>query len=59
MRVNLTVKTKPRCFYSYLRSQKKVKDHIDYRTKPDGTRTNSHAESVEALAQFFIEQCVC
>jgi len=32
------MKTKPRCFNSYLRSQKKLKDHIEYLTKPDGTQ---------------------
>ena len=49
----INIKTRPCCFYSYIRSKKKVKDHIEYLIKPDGTKTNNHAESVEVLAQFF------
>ena len=40
------------CFYSYIRSKKKVKDYIEYLIKPDGTKTNNHAESAEVLIQF-------
>ena len=47
------MRTNPCSFYSYIRSKKKVKDHIEYLTKPDGTKTNIFAESAEVLAQFF------
>ena len=47
------IKTKPRCFYSYIRSKKKVKDHIEYLMKTDGTKTSSYAEAAEVLADFF------
>ena len=47
------IKTKPRHFYSYIRSKKKVKDHIEYLMKADGTKTSSHAEASEVLAEFF------
>ena len=43
------IKTKPRHFYR----SKKVKDHIEYLMKADGTKTSSHAEAAEVLAEFF------
>ena len=49
--MNITKLT--RCFYSYIRSKKKVKDHIECLIKSDGTKTSNHAESAEVLAQFF------
>ena len=44
------IKTKPHHFYSYIR---KVKDHIEYLIKFDRTKTSSHAEAAEVLAEFF------
>jgi len=41
------IKSKLRCFYSYIRSKKKVKDHIEYLMKADGTKTSSYAKAVE------------
>ena len=38
------MRTNPCCFYSYIRSKKKVKDHIEYLTKSDGgTKANTFA----------------
>jgi len=56
MKVNLllTLRLNHACrFYSYIRSKKKVKDHIEYLMKADGMKTSSHAEAVEVLAEFF------
>ena len=47
------IKSRPHSFYSYIRSKKKVKDHIEYLIRPDGTKTKNYAESAEVLAQFF------
>ena len=38
---------------TYIRSKKKVKDHIEYLIKADGTKTSSDAEVAEVLAEFF------
>ena len=49
------MRTNPRCFYSYIWSKKKVKDHIEYLTKSDGTKTNILLLNLlhEVLARFF------